>query len=295
MRRPALKITTLLVLSSLYLIVVSFAVFSEGLSHVIERWGDGFEMTVYLKDSLLPKDLTEVENQLNLYKNDIEFSYIPKGESIKKFKEEMGDLSIDIVKDPEVANVFPDHYKVRLRQKLEIKAQQNIFDQISKTLESLSSVDDISYGKDWLRKYTKIVASINGISVGLYLALALTMIFVVGNIIRTEVYSKKDEIEILELVGATQWEIRKPFYKEGFFVSSLAMFIAISGVSAFIYFIKISAPEFVQVSGLINLVDYLNGIQIIVLFLIASGVGAIGTWLCVNKLNDGWSASQRSS
>jgi cell division transport system permease protein len=295
MKQPALKITTLLVMSSLYLIIVSFTVFSEGMSRVIEKWGDGFEMTVYLKDALLPSDLANIENHLNSYKADIQFNYIPKSEAIEKFKEEMGNFAIDIDKDPEVASVFPNHYKIQFRNKMETKAKHDIFDQISKVLELLPTVDEVSYGKDWLRKYTKIVSSVNGTLVGLYLALVVTMLFVVGNIIRTEVYSKKDEIEILELVGATQWEIRKPFYKKGLIVSSLAMLIAISGISILTYFVKSSASEFIQASGLTNLINYLNEVQMLVLFLIAIGVGSIGTWLCVNKLNDGWSASQRLS
>jgi cell division transport system permease protein len=111
-----------------------------------------------------------------------------------------------------VRNPLPASYEVVF----ESKGTQGVEpEKIKGELEKLDGVEEVQYSNEWLNKlegFLNVVRLIGFIIGGL---LCLCVVFIVTNTIKLTIYSRKDEIEILKLVGATDWFVKTPFLIEG--------------------------------------------------------------------------------
>ena len=82
-------------------------------------------------------------------------------------------------------------------------------------LGTLPGVEELGYGHEWVEGYARAVRLVRGIALALGVVLAFTTLLIVSNTIRLSVYSRRDEIEILALVGAGRLFVATPFLLEG--------------------------------------------------------------------------------
>ena len=79
----------------------------------------------------------------------------------------------------------------------------------------LPGVDDVFYGQEWLEKFSGFISllKLSGLIMGLFLLLTTT--FIISNTIRLALYARKEELEIMKLLGATDSYMKLPFLIEG--------------------------------------------------------------------------------
>jgi cell division transport system permease protein len=96
-------------------------------------------------------------------------------------------------------------------------------------LETIDGVDEVQYSQEWIKRFQAIMEAIKLIGIVFGGLLFLAALFVITNTIKLTIYSRKDEIEILKLVGATNRFVKIPFLIEGsiqgFLGGSLALII----------------------------------------------------------------------
>jgi cell division transport system permease protein len=76
-------------------------------------------------------------------------------------------------------------------------------------------LDDVRYGKDTAEKLFRVTSQVRNIMVGFIVLLGVVAILLISNTIRLSIFARKREVEIMKLVGATNWFIRWPFVIEG--------------------------------------------------------------------------------
>jgi cell division transport system permease protein len=86
---------------------------------------------------------------------------------------------------------------------------------VARRLKELAWVDDIQYSGEWIEKFAGLIKFIELAALVIGVFLAAATVFIVSNTIRLAVYSRRDEIEIARLVGASASYIRIPFFIEG--------------------------------------------------------------------------------
>jgi cell division transport system permease protein len=86
---------------------------------------------------------------------------------------------------------------------------------LEQSLDGLPGIDELSHGQEWIEGYARAVSFIQGGATGISLVLGLAALLIVANTIRLAVYSRKDELDILALVGASRTFVRVPFILEG--------------------------------------------------------------------------------
>jgi cell division transport system permease protein len=106
-------------------------------------------------------------------------------------------------------NPLPDAYELRLSNKVQDIAG---IEALARRLASIPAVQDVEYGQQWLEQAARAleVIRLTGLVLGVLFFAATA--FIVGNTIRLVIYSRRDEIEIMRLVGATDRFICTPFY-----------------------------------------------------------------------------------
>ena len=131
------------------------------------------------------------------------------------------------------------------------------------------------------------------LSGGAVLLTILMGLLVVGNSVRMSLSQRREEIEILELVGATSRWIRLPFIVEGAVTGFVASMLSI-GVGYFLQVLLLNyvrgGLSFWSVSEELQPLGYMGWAVVV---LIGMGFGTLGAYSCVRHLNSGWSAAER--
>ena len=153
---------------------------------------------------------------------------------------------------------------------------ENIDDigKIAKKIEKIDKVSIVKYGQGMVEQLVTIFDVVKKISIGMVIALILVTAFLISNTIKITIFSRKREIEIMRLVGASNLNIKIPFIFEGLFLGLLGAIIPVIATTyvyvalynsfdgqVFSPFIKLIEPEpfIYQVSGVLIVIGMLVG------------------------------------
>lgn len=204
-----LNLITIMTISLSILVVSVFLLFFENVSRVIESWNQGGRAMIYLKNDFSIEMLPELKARINSLGNIDEMSFISKAKALDRLKKSMSS-STTFLKTLQ-GNPLPDALEIKMKA-------YNSFEEVqlfAQSIKEIKIVEDVEYGQGWLGKFLKIfnLFKITGyIMCSLFCLIAL---FITSNMVRLAFYSRKLEVEIMRLVGATETFIKAPFYVEG--------------------------------------------------------------------------------
>jgi len=156
-------------------------------------------------------------------------------------------------------------------------------ERFSAELEALPETDLVRHDAHWVRRFEAIVHLVQRLAVVLAAVLALALLLIVGNTIRLEIENRREEIRIMELVGATHAFIRRPFLYAGFWYGLLGGVLACILVIAGLLLLQ--APVS-RIAALYQTRFPLIGLSLPVLVAMLSGgalLGYLGSWLAVTR------------
>lgn len=162
----------------------------------------------------------------------------------------------------------------------DIKEINNIADKI----KEIANVEVVKYGESMVEEIVSAFDLIQKITIGIVIALILVTVFLISNTIKLTIYSRKNEIEIMRLVGASNTAIKLPFLFEGLFLGIIGSIIPVC-ITIYGYVILYNIMHgymFTETLNLIkpyNFVFYVSGIIV----LLGAIVGMFGSTNSVRK------------
>ncbi|MFN2357793.1 MAG: permease-like cell division protein FtsX [Desulfotignum sp.] len=272
-----LNLITIVTISLSILVVSLFLLFFENANRLIEGWNQGGRAMIYLEPAFSQEMLPDLKARIQGLGEVEEMRFIPKSRALEKLKDEMGSHTgfFDTLQH----NPLPHALEIRMKTRGDY-AQVAAF---AKKITALEMVESVEYGQGWLAKFLQIFTlfRITGYAMcGLFLLIAL---FITANTVRLAFYSRRLEIEIMRLVGATEGFIKTPFYVEGllqgFFGGILGLLILMAA------FLTISAG----ISGNLGAYVYLDirflSIKAMGLIILASTfLGWFGCYLSLRQM-----------
>ena len=153
--------------------------------------------------------------------------------------------------------------------------------EIKEKIEKLKGVDEVQYSEQWIERFKGLMDIVNlvGFIIGGFLCLAV--IFIITNTIKLNIYSRRDEIEIYKLVGATDWFVKAPFLIEGGIQGVIGGLMTLLVLYASY---RIFTMKTVQLFGLpIMEITFFPREYMIFLVLLSMGLGLIGGFVAVGR------------
>jgi cell division transport system permease protein len=288
----ALKISTLVVVSACFIVMLATFVVAQNFKNLLTLWGEDVQLTVYLEPEISIEDEKTIEDFLKSTGKVSSIEFISQERALLDFKVRMASYAPDIAQDQELLRLVPASLLVRLSGQIPTDQQMATVKQLAESVKDQEGVDEVSYGQEWIEKYSALVTTIEIIFRFLGLVIVGAAIFVISNAIRASVHNRKEEIGIMEMIGATTLMIRKPFLLEGALLGFNASILAVG--SCFFAFLRIRSL----------ILDKLNFLQLgthlqfmtvgtVMIFIVAGALmGALASYLCVRKINDGYSGAQ---
>ncbi|WP_448588767.1 cell division protein FtsX [Thermodesulfobium sp.] len=178
--------------------------------------GDQVELLVFLKDNVSAQDINGLVGTISNMEGVSSVEYISKHDAWEKFKKYFQNkINISDIKNP-----LPDTIKVRVKSPEYIAG-------LSQVISQFPQVDETRYPQQLLNALNALVQKITFIGSLLLVGFALASLVVISSTIRVSVLARRDELEILELVGAEPNFIRMPYILEGSIIGLLSSLLAI--------------------------------------------------------------------
>ena len=210
-------------------VFIAFLAINDTLDKMIDTLGRRTNLVAYLVDDAKPSDVNALIASVSARPGVAQVNFISRDEAAQSFRETLTDLAevLDVIE----TNPFPASIEVRM---LDPAGALEIAEQLR---SNAAVVEQVLVRADVVGKLLRIsrLARIGGTII--VIALGAVTLFVIFNTIRLAVHSRREEIEIMKLIGATDWFVRGPFVIEGAFIGVVGAGIAavafVAGYSRF--------------------------------------------------------------
>ena len=193
-----------------FLILGVFFSLSNNLQHMASQLAENMVVVFFLDPDISARDLSLVEERIKSSPAVVRVNHISREQAMERFKKNFPELG-EIIKNLG-ANPFPPSLEATLQR--EVFMSDEILGFIDE-IKNVQGVEDIQFNREWVRKMQSLSRLARAVGFFLGGILILASFFIISNVIRLNVFSRKSEIEILRLVGATNTFIRFPFLLEG--------------------------------------------------------------------------------
>ena len=204
-------------------LVGAFALLLANMEELLGRFGDDLQVTVYLEDGLSAAQVDELTRIALTVEGVQGARVVSKAEALERFRSGVGQGSALLEGLGE--NPLPASLELTLTPAQRSAAGMA---RVVGSLKGLAGVSELASGQDWVEGYLRAIALLRGIGWGLGLILAFATLLIVANTIRLAVFARRDELEILGLVGASRAFVNGPFLLEGLLQGAVAGALALA-------------------------------------------------------------------
>jgi cell division transport system permease protein len=215
-RSPYQALAAIFIMTLTFLIVSFFTFVLFGSHRIISFLESKPQVTVFFKNEAKPADINFLQEQIRANQKVASVKFISKDQALQIYKEQNKNdpLLLDLV----TAEVLPASLEIAT---IKIEDLQSISD----SLKSSPIVQEVIYQKDVISTLTSWTNAIRGIGIGLIIVLSLVAVFTMITVIGIKISQKKEDMEIMKLIGATNWHIRWPFILEGVYYGVIGAFV----------------------------------------------------------------------
>lgn len=203
------------------LLLGAFILFYVNVNNWVVEWGSSLTMSVYLKDDISEAASREVRSALERIPGVEIKGFVSKAEAMADMTEALGGQAGLL--EGLSSNPFPASFDMVFRSLTRNPVSP---EKIKEELEEIEGVDEVQYSEQWLERFEGVIYMLKMVGFIVGGLLCVAVLFIVTNTIKLTIYSRRDEIEIFKLVGATDWFVKMPFLIEG------AIQGAVSGLAA---------------------------------------------------------------
>ncbi|UOF00553.1 cell division protein FtsX [Bdellovibrio reynosensis] len=288
----ALKVSTLIVVTACFVVMGSGLLISQNFKNILTQWGEDVQMTVYLANDLNESELKAIESSIKASDEVGQVTFVNQDKALGDFRAQLASYAPDMAKDDELLHLIPASMEIKISDNVSAANQGHTLKNLAEKFRKIDGVDEVSYGQEWVEKYAKLVSAIEATMSSLGFIILMASLFVIANVIRASIANRKEEIVVLEMIGATTSMVRKPFLIEGAtlgFTSSILAIILCFGLYSGIRTLLVTKLSFFQLGEHLSFISPMS-----VVFFIVGGtcLGAFSSYLCIRRLNDGYAGSQ---
>ena len=229
---PFLSLVTLSTIAISMLILGLFSLIYLNVQQSLHQMGGELQITAYLQETISSEQAEVLRSKVADWAEVEGITYISKEQALARFRSQLREYAgiLEGLKE----NPLPASLELTLMPQY---GRSGNIKELSTRLGRLPGVADVQYGRKWMAKLRVFVEVMKlvGITVGGLLLIAT--IFVISNTIKLTFYSRREELEIMRLVGATDFFIKAPFLIEGLLHGLGGALLAAGGLSLLILFL----------------------------------------------------------
>ena len=269
-RQTALSFATVSIMVMTIFLITSLFLFQGTTNFLISLLEGRVDISVYFKKDIAEDDILRVKEELSQSPEVKNVEYISREDALARFIEKHKEDLVILESLVEVgANPFLASLNIKAFQATQYDAISNFFSQ--DPYQELVEKIDYFQNKQIIERIFKISTSVKFAGSLLGLILGLIAVLVAFNTIRLTIYSSREEISIMRLVGASNWFIRGPFIVQGIIVGAISTLLTLIIFFLILFFANERVEAFLP--NFSPLGYFLNNFFIILFIQLAAGIG----------------------
>jgi len=286
-RNGFISLAAILIMTITLFTVATLVISGAALNSVLAQLTNNVDVTVYFTTSATQDQITQLQNSLQALPQVASVTYQSADQALAAFKSRHQNDQLTMQALQELGDN-------PLGASLEVRAKQTSqYETIAQYLQSQqangsdvgNSIDTINFqqNKAAIDRLTSIINTSRTLGLGIALVLGLASLLIAFNTIRLAIYTARDEIGVMNLVGASHWYVRGPFVIAGVLygvISGLIVLILLYPITLYI------GPGSEKFFGTFNVFSYfVSEFPLLFLIIMATGIalGALSSYLAVRR------------
>ncbi len=280
-RRPLVTVLATGAVGVSLLLVGLVVLAAQNVAQLTRPWGQGVQMVVYLGDKTTPERARAIADVLRGVEAIERVDYVPPDAALARLEESLGDRR-DLLQGVEVG-YLPASLEVTLADGVREVAEAS---PLVAKLRATAGVEEVEFLGDWVDKVTSLIRTLRLAALALAIVVALACVYVVAGTIKLGMYARKDEIEVLKLVGATDRFVKGPLVVEGALQGALG-----AGVALLLLYVafRLGAPALeAALGGAVGPLhlSFLPGAHAALVIAAGATLGIVGSWVAIGRYAD---------
>jgi cell division transport system permease protein len=233
----------------MFIILGFFLLVTANLEYMAEDVEGKLEITAYLKDEISQERIAALTQEIALIPGVKSTTFVSNTEALERLGERLGDRK-DLLAAYQADNPLRHSFEVYATEGEKVIG-------LAEGLQKLEGIAEVRYGREEVEKLMSMTQALRIGMLLLVAGLSVATLFVLMNTIRLTVYARRQEIQIMKFVGASDWFIRWPFLLQGMLLGLLGALVA--GGVLFLLYSRVNQYVAVQIPflPLIPMLPYL--------------------------------------
>jgi len=261
----------------------SFMLLQENLQFMLKGWGDRLQINAYLEKNMEPGEVPRLIDQVQEIPGVERIRYISREQAWKEFRMTLGPQSGVLEGLPR--DVLPASLEIVVKSEFRDSPQ---VEDLAKRIEKIRGIGAVEYPQEWVDRLNLIVLAVQWTKWVLGGVLFVVTFFIVGSTVRLAILARKDEIEIMQLVGASEELIQAPFVLEGMIQGATGALVAVLCLWSLYFFLHQQVPAFLGGTGVSMRIQFLGMQSIGLILLLGCLLGATGSLFSLRRFVKTW-------
>jgi cell division transport system permease protein len=196
---------------------------TSNVERLVADWSSAAEFSVYLRDDATSEQRDRLEALIQESGLAAGREYVSKAQALNRFRRDFAELAA-LATNLE-GNPFPASIEVQVRPETQGTGR---VDALVARLASVPGVADVRYDRQWIARVTAGLAAVRRVGLMLAFVMMAAAALTVAAVVRLALYARRDELEIMHLVGSPYAYIRGPFVAEGLLQGGLGAGLALA-------------------------------------------------------------------
>ncbi len=205
------------------LIVSLFLLVFINMESAADTWSERVQVTVYFDRELAPQEQNGFRSRIQALPGVSRVTYVSRDEALKRFRNRL--RGQEALLEGVLPEILPTSLEITLKRSSRDTQSVETF---VGTLKRIPGITEVQYGEEWVRRFNLFLNFMRLVGALLGAFLVLAVLFIVSNTIKLTIYARRDELEVMSLVGATRFFIKAPFLVEGIIQGGAGALIAVT-------------------------------------------------------------------
>ena len=260
-----------------------FLLIQENLHGLLKGWGSQIQIFAYLEKNLPQADLQALVGHIRSYAEVEGVRFVSQAEAWENFKKTLGVQSG--VLEGLTADILPSSLEIALKK---AHRQRSSVALVAQRLRGVKGISEVEYPEEWIEKLSLLVLGVQWAKwiLGGFLFIATLMI--VGSTVKLAILARKDEIEIMQLVGAPAGLIKMPFVVEGMIQGIVGACLSLFFLWLFFFFLNLHLPSSLGIFPSRDQLQFLDAGEISLLIFLGWILGGAGSLFSLRRFLKTW-------
>ncbi len=255
-----------------------FLLLQENLSGLLKGWSSQLQIFAYIEEGLNRAEIESVQRQVRSYPEVEGVRYVSKKEAWEKFKGDLGAQSGVLEGLDE--GILPASLEIAVKRSYRQRAS---LADLATRLKGVRGVSEVEYPEVWMEKFNLLLLGIQWAKWIFGGFLFMASLLIVGSTVKLAIMAREDEIEIMQLVGATDGMIKAPFVIEGMIQGLVGASFSLLFLWLLFLFLNVRLPPSLGILIPDDQLRFLDIWQASFLLLLGWLLGAVGSLFSLRR------------